>query len=240
MNPQKAQKCKCRVEQLRRYLIEIIALNLGASFDALNAALYNDESIVCTNSTLSASERSELFALSSLVCKAQQQIECRESLTELDKSHLVETIIRPSRGIKGPNIADFTLDLIGWYRRARKFPMPWKQTVPGYWASIYISGLLEQARESLESFKTAIRRLSPNDATHAILERALEACLQRDGHGQVDEAAIYWPVRPGYSSLSDILEIKGVGYRGDEPKCGTRNRDERVDCMCRASNSLAV
>lgn len=33
----------CRVRQLQRYLIEIIALTLDADFDKLNAALYKED-----------------------------------------------------------------------------------------------------------------------------------------------------------------------------------------------------
>jgi hypothetical protein len=41
--PSQARPPQCKIEQVRRFLIEILAMTFGANFDELNAALYNIE-----------------------------------------------------------------------------------------------------------------------------------------------------------------------------------------------------
>jgi hypothetical protein len=93
--PAKATKPTCKTQQLRRFIVEIIALTLDADFDALNAALYDDESIKSTTSTLSADERSELLALSRLVAKAWRLIHAGLPVYDTDQHDLQEAIVGP-------------------------------------------------------------------------------------------------------------------------------------------------
>lgn len=57
-----------KAEQLRRYILEILAIMVNANFDLLNDALYNIPSPthIATSSLLSDEERTELFILSHL------------------------------------------------------------------------------------------------------------------------------------------------------------------------------
>jgi hypothetical protein len=65
-----------RMEQIRRFIIEIIALTFNANFDELNAALYG----VCVpqgiNSILSDDEHQYLLSLSDVVRTMHSQLKC--------------------------------------------------------------------------------------------------------------------------------------------------------------------
>jgi hypothetical protein len=105
----------CRVRQLRRYLIEIVALTLDADFDALNIALYNEKYAAKTNSILSATKREELRVLSNLVRKVHDRFVRDESIEQNDQQHLRDVIIESAMDIDPPLLGLYALDLIAWY-----------------------------------------------------------------------------------------------------------------------------
>jgi hypothetical protein len=234
-NPGQAKKPTCRVEQLKRYLVELIALNLDADFDDLNAALYDDECIVHTNSILSSEERVVLLGLSRLVETAQQQVERKMPMDARDKMHLQRKIIRPSYNMRWPVLEGFALDLIAWYCTPRSFSTPHEQTIPAYWAQEdACSGLNatpKYARESLENFQTVISQLPLTSATATVLEKALDECCVRVQVRKVDlrKRGTFWPLRPGFWELRGILDVKMSYYK---PECGKYHKGEWMECVC--------
>jgi hypothetical protein len=234
-NPEQAKKPTCRVEQLRRYLIELIALNLDADFDDLNAALYDDECIVHTNSILSSEERVDLLALSRLVETAKQQVERNMPMDARDKTHLQRNIIRPSYNMRWPVLEGFALDLIAWYCTPRSFSTPHEQTIPAYWAhedACSVSNTTSKyARESLENFQTVVSQLPLTSATATVLEKALGKCCVRLQVSKVDlrKRGTFWPLRPGFWELRGILDVKMSYYK---PECGKYHKGEWMECVC--------
>jgi hypothetical protein len=130
--PAQAKKPKCCITQLQRYLVEIVALTLGADFDALNATLYEDKSIVCTNSILSCRERTELLALSRLLLKVVSKVEQKQSPDQLDVHHPHKAVLQPSREID-TGLKNFALDLMGWYSGNISCPILWSETLSRFW-----------------------------------------------------------------------------------------------------------
>lgn len=86
--PTQAQKSLCLTTQLRRYLLEIIALTFDASFDLLNSMLYDDDSIIHTNSILSDAERVDFAHLSRLVRNASQMRVATNQVEDLERKKL--------------------------------------------------------------------------------------------------------------------------------------------------------
>ncbi|KAI4675811.1 uncharacterized protein J4E84_009964 [Alternaria hordeiaustralica] len=81
-SPSQAQPPECKTEQIRRFLIEIVAITFNADFDSLNAALYNIPVPDNTNTILCDSERADLVAQSDLVRKVMF---CMRSLFHIIK-----------------------------------------------------------------------------------------------------------------------------------------------------------
>jgi hypothetical protein len=132
--PGKARKPACPQRQLRRYMLEIIALTFDADFDVLNNALHDDKSIQNTTSILSAEERKDLLVLSKLVGKAlrlNNAVSRRRPLPISDRNRLQEAIVGPDEGFQGDIFEGFALDMIGWYSEPLPYPVPWGKTIPG-------------------------------------------------------------------------------------------------------------
>ena len=107
---------------MHRYLVEIIALTFDADFVMLYAALYDDDGISYTNTTLSASERADLLGLSHLVSRTSGLVDYKHPICRQDKHDLQEAVLGPGYGLH--LIGDFALDLIGWYSGPLSCPVP--------------------------------------------------------------------------------------------------------------------
>jgi hypothetical protein len=221
--PGKARKPACPQRQLRRYMLEIIALTFDADFDVLNNALHDDKSIQNTTSILSAEERKDLLVLSKLVGKAlrlNNAVSRRRPLPISDKNRLQEAIVGPDEGFQGDIFEGFALDMIGWYSEPLPYPVPWGKTIPGYWElndctdpdllERYGNDVPEWAIDqapvhSLRQFKRAIGWAAPNEAVKAVLEKAFEKRLRGDVYQDLDAFESYWVVRKGYRELHAAL-----------------------------------
>ncbi|KAH7087564.1 hypothetical protein FB567DRAFT_415455, partial [Paraphoma chrysanthemicola] len=135
-SPVAAQKPKGTIDRFRRYLIELIALTLGADFDVSNSALYNDDMLKGTDSILSAEERTQLLALSRLVEKVRGQVRRGQKVAvdSKDSECLRELVLDPFDILnKTFCMEPFNLDLLGWYSQPLAWPVCFDETIPGYW-----------------------------------------------------------------------------------------------------------
>jgi hypothetical protein len=174
--PAQAAKPACKTQQLRRYIIEILALTLNADFDALNGALYDDESIRHTSSTLSADERAELRTLSSSVSYAWLMLRAGLRIDARRRHMIQDAIVRPSYAIS--RFGPMALNLIAWYGGQLSCPVrAWKDTVPGMWETtnrtIPVLARRDLERnESMKAFRIAIQDCSLNYKHSASLKLA--------------------------------------------------------------------
>jgi hypothetical protein len=95
--PPQAQPPSCKKKQLRRYLLEIIALTFAANFNALNSAIHGLPISSSTTRILCDNERTYLLALSALVHKVHGQLPRREitSVALEDEETLYLHIVQP-------------------------------------------------------------------------------------------------------------------------------------------------
>jgi hypothetical protein len=91
----------CRTEQLRRYLIELVALTFNVNMPDLDAALGSPEITSHTNSILTPSEHNDLVLLAFLVRKMRLQIKNREinAIDRAEETALQRATIAPSNRI---------------------------------------------------------------------------------------------------------------------------------------------
>ncbi|KAH4024388.1 hypothetical protein HBH70_082170 [Parastagonospora nodorum] len=230
----RAEKPACRVRQLRRYLIEIVALTLGADFDQLNVALYNDKDITGTNSILSAIERDELFALSCLVKRVHDTHVNKLAINEQDRQHILNTITHPADDIDGWGLRSCVMDLIAWYGEPLTRPIPWAETVPNYFrihhasSGSYIGELPLSSMRGLGSF---IPRIAMKEEVGNVLVQAFEACCQREGYGEVVPGDQYTPIRFKYSDLYfEVFYSRRVLLQ--EKVCQKWYGSKWGDCVC--------
>lgn len=123
--PSQAQPPQFKIEQVRRFLIEIFAITFGANFDELNAALYNISPPSGTNTILCDSERADLMAQSNLVRKVHGYFLRNEKtmVDRRDEKKLCATIIQPIKSLHyDPLLLKFSLDMIGWYGEEVRLP----------------------------------------------------------------------------------------------------------------------
>jgi len=200
----RAEKPACRVRQLRRYLIEIVALTLGVNFDKLNAALYNDKEVTGTNSILSTIERDELFALSCLVRRVHDTHVKKLAIDKQDRQHILDTIVYPANDIGGWGLNTCAMDLIAWYGEPLTRPIPWAETVPNHFKIHHASSggyMGEYSVDSMKSLGSFIPRIAMKEEVGFLLVEAFEACCQREGYGTVVPGDSYTPLRFEYLDL---------------------------------------
>ncbi|EDU46456.1 hypothetical protein PtrSN002B_001153 [Pyrenophora tritici-repentis] len=136
--PSQAQPPQCKTEQVRRFLIEILAMTFGANFDELNAALYNISPSSSTNTILCDSERADLLEQSNLVRKVHGYFVRNEKtmIDRRDEKKICATIINPAQSIHhDPSLPKFCLDVIGWYGEQVRLPSGstrWTSTIIGW------------------------------------------------------------------------------------------------------------
>jgi len=242
--PTQATSPACRTQQLQRYLVEILALTLDADFDALNAALYDDDNIVHTNSTLSAGERAELLSLSRLVIKASRAVSAEQNIDRLDKQVLQRAIIGPSTGASFT--PKFTLDLVGWYGGPLSHPTSWSETIPGQIATNHKVSptrpvnrarqtpqclMNEYSAKSMGAFREAIHDYTPNAKAEAVLDKAFQECRRRYGYDVIKRNVLYWPVRYGVDKLHEALRD---GHKVPLPSQWCIQRHVLKRCRCEA------
>ncbi|RMZ72062.1 hypothetical protein GMOD_00007053 [Pyrenophora seminiperda CCB06] len=210
--PPQAQPPQCNIEQVRRFLIEIVAITFGANFDELNAALYNIPPPSDTNTILCDSERADLLAQSNLVRKVHGCF-LRDEQTRIhrrDEKKLCATIIQPVETlVKGYVVCKFSLDVIGWYGEQVRLSSGtrWTSTIIGWWKTnpFPYEDEKKQVEESMESFLLFIICIAPNDKVHSVLREAWDDSRRRCGMGKLEQAKYLWPTRPKYSAMGNSL-----------------------------------
>jgi hypothetical protein len=163
-----ARSPACRALQLKRYLIEIIALNVEADFNKLNRALYNDETIQATNSILCAAERTRLLALSRHVSEYLRQRSRGEGLCEWDWRQVLEHVIEPGKESLRISSQLLLNTLFGWYSRPLSCPVRWGET---------LLAQVENPVRCKRNWESLIRDVSPNDRVATVLQKALDRCM---------------------------------------------------------------
>jgi hypothetical protein len=228
ISPVSAQKPMCRVIRFRRYLVEIIALNLGADFCVLNAILYPGDKTTGTNSILSPSERTELLAISRLVQQMHGNVRRGEASNIQDQKRIYRTIMDPYYEITYISPTYLVLDLLGWYSGPLAFPALWSERVPGFTSRdgvIYNEGL-----EWLETVKNLIREIVKSEGVAAVLESTLSTCGRRCGYGEIEPTYEFHTGRDDYRRLCCVLH---GGYElYTKSRCSGLYKENEIGCVC--------
>jgi hypothetical protein len=206
-----------RIRDMKGWLTEIVALNLEADFDALNAALGPDDSdawgqmkdnvgneakINAHNETvLFSGNQKELQRSAEMIHSALQSIKQDHTPGSMDVWIILITIIDPSRKIE-PRCEDFVMDLLGWYSeyyassspRDKPFKMPWKQAEG---TPDFSPGLCNDHIKigHMRNLKKLIARISLNTNVKLILENAFENYSLIGRYGTTEARAYYSPLR---------------------------------------------
>ncbi|RYN19160.1 hypothetical protein AA0113_g8787 [Alternaria arborescens] len=214
--PSQAQPPECKIEQLRRFLIEIVAITLGANFDELNAALHDIPIPTGTNTILCDDERANLLSLSSLVRKVHKRFLDNEKtrIVRKDEEKIIATITKPVKNFDPVNftIPLYSLDLIGWYGEEVRSPsgIPWASTIPGFWDKTppwpYSSEHKHLFEDSMRAFCIIFESVAPNDRVRDILWEAWDDSRRRYGLGDLGIPSICWPLRGGYQDMGESLQ----------------------------------
>jgi len=183
--PSQAQPPECKTEQVRRFLIEIVAITFNADFDSLNAALYNIPIPENTNTILCDSERADLVAQSSLVRKVHRHFldNTKTHISQRDERAICSTITLPVAPLRA-YYPHFTLDMIGWYGEETRHPSGtrWTSTLPGHWDTNSLGYYdQEQVMSCMRSLFHIIKDIAPNDKVHDVLREAWDTCRRRGG-----------------------------------------------------------
>lgn len=240
-------KSQCSTQQLRRYLLEIIALTVDADFDALNCALYRDTDIKNANSILAPSERSDLLDLSRLAARGSKIVKAGHALHQLDIQDLQKRYVGPAESIQG--LVYFAVDYIAWYSNPLPYSVPWQESIPGLfqqnddtfppWMEYPPSGpeswqIDSKPAESMRSLRTATNDYAPDHGVKAVLMKAHNECYERYGYGRRDDAragaVTYWPTRKEFEKLSYVLED---GLKASTRDCHTLRQCRERGCKLR-------
>ncbi|KAJ4350966.1 hypothetical protein N0V95_004250 [Ascochyta clinopodiicola] len=219
--PTKAQPSPCKKQQLRRYVLEIIAITFNANFDKLNTAIHGQATPSQTSSILSNQERSDLYKLSLLVRKVHKQLSDRQISTvdEEDEEKLRNAVFRPAADITGYSSSScIVLDLIAWYGEHAHHRTQWSDTIPGCWETDdthigTFGGLTFEPLfiRNMEELKGLISLYSDSDSVEAVLNVAFENCRRRCCLPAIELIPLFWLVRPGYEALAQSLSPDGEG-----------------------------
>jgi hypothetical protein len=210
---------------------------LNADFDALNGALYDDESIRHTSSTLSADERAELRTLSSSVSYAWLMLQAGLCIDARRRHMIQDAIVWPSYAISRFGL--MALDLIVWYGGQLSCPVrAWKDTVLGMWETtnrtIPVLACRDLERnELMKAFRIAIQDCSLNYKAQRVLDAGFERCRIRQGIGELAEGGSYCIVRNGYRKLFENLKVGCIEPPVVE-QCGRLENGRRNGCGCEA------
>ena len=214
--PLQAQPPECKIEQLRRFLIEIVAITLGANFDELNAALHDIPIPTGTNTILCDDERANLLSLSSLVRKVHKRFLDNEKtrIVRKDEEKIIATITKPMDSLNPAGnftIPWYSLDMIGWYGEEVRSPSgtSWASTIPGFWENPpyrYSSNNKEPFEDSMRAFCHMFDSMAPDDEVHGILREAWDDSRRRCGLGDLGPPGMCWPLRGGYQDMGKSLQ----------------------------------
>jgi hypothetical protein len=232
----KASRSRCKVRQLRRYLIEIVALTLDADFNLLNKAMYGERAQGKATSILSPLERAELFALSSLAWKANRQHAQKHDISDIDQQRLRNEILEPACDIGVPLLMSLdTLDLIAWYSEPLMRPIPWAETIPGYWKHSR-KGAYNVTR-SMRYFRDVLEYISMTEKIGAVLQQAFDKCYRREGYGELGiDKTFFPPRRQGFHRLYfDVFHQNK--YLEQLLICRLRRKGGWYDCACESGTS---
>jgi hypothetical protein len=179
--PPGARKLTDRENQLRRYLMEIIAFALDVNFDELNSALYRQPIESNTNTILTDEEREELLHFSRLVQKLGQKMR-RNQINTAVRAEVkeVNAAISKPAGIIG--LRCYAVDFVASYaeyaedsdietaRRTKTLLAHWTRN-PKDWETDTDRDL----KGSLNSCARAIEVVAyPKEEVQHVLGRALE------------------------------------------------------------------
>ncbi|CAN9408782.1 unnamed protein product [Alternaria sp. RS040] len=214
--PSQAQPPECKIEQLRRFLIEIVAITLGANFDELNAALYDIPIPTGTNTILCDVERANLLSLSSLVRKVHKRFLDNEKtrIHRKDEEKILATITKPVDSLNpfgNFTIPWYSLDMIGWYGEEVRSPSgtSWTSTIPGFWEeslSPYSYCKKQPFEDSMRAFCLIFDSMAPDDRVHGILREAWDDSRRRCGLGDLGLPVMCWPLREEYKAMGESLQ----------------------------------
>ncbi|KAI4642777.1 uncharacterized protein J4E79_011393 [Alternaria viburni] len=220
-SPPQAQPPECKTEQVRRFLIEIVAITFNADFDSLNAALYNMPVSDNTNTILCDSERADLVAQSDLVRKVHRHFldNTKTHISQQDERAICSTItlavahlrVAPPLTSYQSTLPHFTLDMIGWYGEETRHPSGtrWTSTLPGHWDTNSLGYCdQEQVMLCMRSLFHIIKDIAPNDKVHDVLMEAWDTCRRRGGWPMdtlLGDSKMCWPMRKGYHHMGDAL-----------------------------------
>jgi hypothetical protein len=202
--PLQARPPQCKIEQVRRFLVEILAMTFGANFDELNAALYNISPPSGTNTILCDSERADLLALSNLVRKVHGCFLRNEKtmIDRRDEKKLCASIIQPAQSLHhDPSLPTFSLDVIGWYGEQVRSPSGtrWTSTIIGWWETNPYPYLgIGKVRESMQAFWNLIIYIAPNDKVHGVLWEVWNDSRRRSDMGHLEYPQVCHPTREKY------------------------------------------
>ncbi|CAE6999746.1 hypothetical protein PTTW11_00947 [Pyrenophora teres f. teres] len=210
ITPPNATKLSCQEEQLRRYLIEIVAYALDANFDELNTALYKQSITYHTNTILSSAERAELLHLSRLIQELCGKTRSNQANT-MKRTDMMQVYTAVSYPAMWIGLGEDALDLVASYadyaedanvENARR-----SKTLLAHWACNQNRTNGERdMKASLNSCTRAIEKISfPNGNVQCVLRRALEKYQQESGIEPVEYGSICYPVREGYSDLYTLM-----------------------------------
>lgn len=193
-----------KAEQLRRYILEILAIMVNANFDLLNDALYNIPSPThnATSSLLSIEEHTKLFILSQLASfQFVDEFGARRGLYSINDEFVFEQVEKPAQELlSSSTAANLVPDLIGWYindsswpgplrARARaRLSTPWVEENSGYRLA---SG--RRLCDPLRTLKEMVFELTEdNHRVREILDTKLEDWRIRQGLPPLDDFPDEW------------------------------------------------
>lgn len=191
-----AQDPACRIVRLRRYIMELVALNVQADFRALNIALYRYNCWGHDNSILSPTERENLLDLGRyaqglhddyMLGKPINQLDLQRYHLEMRKSyaHLSPVGCWPV----------FESDLLAWYAEpatSEGVRVPWIESGVAESELIRAQDFTPwKTNEALmqgviQGFDFLIRTFSLNDGVKLELTKALERSNRNKGFGQIE------------------------------------------------------
>ncbi|KAF1937507.1 hypothetical protein EJ02DRAFT_458677 [Clathrospora elynae] len=226
-------------EQLRMYLLEILAFTLGANIDALTAALHHRAPVnEGTTSLLTAPEHAHLLCLAQTVQHLQQKT-VRNELNTMAPPCMTEAlhkILCPAQELASDTFEAYALDLIASYNDHQCDPHKWLHTLVGYWKRnpVLICGApLAEWKYTLSTHAYLIAAIAPTQRVQQVLGNALERYQEEQKVTGFKYVCYYWPRREGYADLAMLLkERERRGWYGvDSVDDGKRGMELPVNLV---------
>ncbi|KAH7382399.1 hypothetical protein DE146DRAFT_792817 [Phaeosphaeria sp. MPI-PUGE-AT-0046c] len=221
-----APRPNCRIMQLRRYLMELVALNVQADFGVLNAALYGEDRYASSSSILSPDERTELLGLCKYAQQLHNQFKSSRTIHQLDLGRYQQDILKPYLTLCMSGSPFFALDLFVWHAEIFPRRIPWfeannafPEVVDG---ATYVPRNYTQLQRTkmMQGLDVLIRRLSLNEQVRLELTQALNRCNSRIGFDEIRPVLHAGSVRTGVLML--VWENEEWWLEGRDPGCVER------------------